>query len=228
MDIKKDTYPFKLNKLTLRAIGSYLDGADIDIRPLTILCGTNGSGKSTWVNTLTLLKDATTQLLSDPDKIDFNSFHKICKTEKRFAEIEETGGKKERCLNGTIANTRISMASEEGIVDGFVKSHAKEKLHGPIGTIGFHFSTCSGSVYRQADKFSFPEDIPDGPLLKFLKKGTIAKNTEIKLFLTIPDAVGPVEGLTRGFEIAFGNEETLTYEKVTKKNPNFNGSGFNS
>jgi len=37
-----------LRAITLRGIGSYLHGARLDIRPLMILCGTNGSGKSTW------------------------------------------------------------------------------------------------------------------------------------------------------------------------------------
>lgn len=212
----KDTFPFKLNKLTLRGIGSYLDGAEIDIRPLTILCGTNGSGKSTWINTLTLLKSATTELLSSSGKINFDSFHDICKKEKQITEIEKAGEKKERY--GTIANTRISWADSDGIVNKMVESEGEEKLHGPIGTIGFYFSTGSGSVYRQAGKFSFLEDMPGGPLLKFLEKGTIAKDTKIKIFLTIPDSVNEVEGLTQGFEITFGNEETLIYEKLTKRN----------
>ncbi|CAN5626874.1 hypothetical protein BH11PLA2_BH11PLA2_49940 [soil metagenome] len=45
-----------LDSVTLRGIGSYLNGARLDIRPLTVLCGENGSGKSTWFNTLNLLK----------------------------------------------------------------------------------------------------------------------------------------------------------------------------
>src|SRR5215204_388509 len=46
----------RLDSLTLRGIGSYFHGAELNIRPLTILCGNNGSGKSTWFNTIELLQ----------------------------------------------------------------------------------------------------------------------------------------------------------------------------
>ena len=47
--------PFELTAITLRGVGSYLRGARLEIRPLTILCGKNGSGKSTWLKALNLL-----------------------------------------------------------------------------------------------------------------------------------------------------------------------------
>ena len=40
--------PLRLTAMTLRGLGPYLHGARLDIKPLTILCGENGSGKSTW------------------------------------------------------------------------------------------------------------------------------------------------------------------------------------
>src|SRR5262245_46776372 len=48
-------HPLVLRSLTLRGLGSYLHGARLDIRPFTILCGKNGSGKSTWFKILNLL-----------------------------------------------------------------------------------------------------------------------------------------------------------------------------
>lgn len=48
--------PFRLTAMTLRGIGSYLHGARLELRPLTVLCGANGSGKSTWLKVLNLLK----------------------------------------------------------------------------------------------------------------------------------------------------------------------------
>ena len=45
-----------LTAMTLRGIGSYLYGARLEFRPLTVLCGTNGSGKSTWLKVLNLLR----------------------------------------------------------------------------------------------------------------------------------------------------------------------------
>ena len=50
--------PMILDAMTLRGIGSYLHGARLDIKPLTILCGANGSGKSTWLKALNLLEDS--------------------------------------------------------------------------------------------------------------------------------------------------------------------------
>ena len=216
MNTRKDTCPFKLNKLTLRGIGSYLGGVDIDIRPLTILCGTNGSGKSTWINTLSLLKAATTRLLSDSDEISFDAFLRLCEKEKTVTE-EETGEIKQRCPYGTIANTRISQASEEDKVEG-ISSGGDEKIHGPIGSIGFHFLI--DSDYQQTKSFSFPDNFPDSPLSIFLKKGLISKEAKIKVFLTIPDTSDKIEGLAQGFEIVLGNE-TLTYKKIPKRNPDY-------
>jgi predicted ATPase len=50
-----------LTALTLRGVGSYVYGARLNIRPLTILCGVNGSGKSTWLKALDLLKESHAQ-----------------------------------------------------------------------------------------------------------------------------------------------------------------------
>lgn len=49
---------FRLEAITLRGIGSYLHGARLVLKPLTVLCGKNGSGKSTWFRSLNLLQEA--------------------------------------------------------------------------------------------------------------------------------------------------------------------------
>lgn len=65
-------HPLVIQAITLRGLGSYLDGARLEIRPLTILCGTNGSGKSTWFRMLRILQESVRQptfpfsLLTDP------------------------------------------------------------------------------------------------------------------------------------------------------------------
>ena len=46
----------RLTAMTLRGVGSYLYGARLEIRPITILCGKNGSGKSTWLTAMNMLK----------------------------------------------------------------------------------------------------------------------------------------------------------------------------
>ena len=45
-----------LDAITLRGLGPYLEGTRLEVRPLTILCGKNGSGKSTWLKMLNLLQ----------------------------------------------------------------------------------------------------------------------------------------------------------------------------
>lgn len=55
------TSPFAWKSISIRGIGSYGRGARLDIKPLTILCGTNGSGKSTWLQALWLLKRSLEQ-----------------------------------------------------------------------------------------------------------------------------------------------------------------------
>ena len=44
--------PLRLTAMTLRGLGKYLHGQRLEIKPLTILCGENGSGKSTWIGAL--------------------------------------------------------------------------------------------------------------------------------------------------------------------------------
>lgn len=51
--------PFRLKEITLHGIGSYYQPARLEVKPLTILCGANGAGKSTWIKVLSTLKDAT-------------------------------------------------------------------------------------------------------------------------------------------------------------------------
>ena len=61
--------PFRLKEITLHGIGSYYKPARLEIKPLTMLCGTNGSGKSTWMKVLSTLKEALDPLRDDDGKI---------------------------------------------------------------------------------------------------------------------------------------------------------------
>ena len=46
----------RLDAITLRGVASYLRGARLEIKPLTVLSGTNGSGKSAWIKALEILE----------------------------------------------------------------------------------------------------------------------------------------------------------------------------
>ncbi len=84
-----------LDAMTLRGIGSYLDGARLQFRPLTILCGANGSGKSTWMKMLNLLQESVKQNMLPfgfhiadwaPDDIQvLNAFYHLASPESHLA-----------------------------------------------------------------------------------------------------------------------------------------------
>lgn len=50
-----------LDAISLHGIGSYIGGARLDIKPLTILAGANGSGKSTWLKALRILAQSLSE-----------------------------------------------------------------------------------------------------------------------------------------------------------------------
>lgn len=50
--------PIELKYVTLFGIGPYARPAQLSLRPLTILCGKNGSGKSTWFKAITALQES--------------------------------------------------------------------------------------------------------------------------------------------------------------------------
>ena len=61
--------PLRLKEITFHGIGSYYKPARLEIKPLTILCGTNGSGKSTWMKVLSALKEAVEPLRDADGKV---------------------------------------------------------------------------------------------------------------------------------------------------------------
>ena len=53
-----DECRLSLTGLTLHGFGSYRSGTRLEIKPLTIICGENGSGKSTWLKALSVIQEA--------------------------------------------------------------------------------------------------------------------------------------------------------------------------
>jgi hypothetical protein len=49
---------FTLDAITLEGIGSYISRTRLELRPLTVLCGKNGAGKSTWLKAIRILKES--------------------------------------------------------------------------------------------------------------------------------------------------------------------------
>jgi energy-coupling factor transporter ATP-binding protein EcfA2 len=66
----------ELTDMTLRGVGSYIKGSRLEFRPLTILSGINGSGKSTWFKSLAMIQRSLTRRLQNPDSERFPfAFH---------------------------------------------------------------------------------------------------------------------------------------------------------
>ena len=107
--------PVILEAMTLRGLGSYLHGGRLEVRPLTILCGTNGSGKSTWFRMLSLLKQS-----SEEKKLPFAFSDDICCGEGDFQDYTNAFVKWE-------LDRHASLASPE-----------KDAEYGRLGTIGLH------------------------------------------------------------------------------------------
>jgi energy-coupling factor transporter ATP-binding protein EcfA2 len=102
----------RLRAMTLRGVGPYIDGSRIEIRPLTILCGENGSGKSTWLRALGLLKQNADRL-----PWGFNS-----------------EGKDPSAIGFTNAFYHLGSAEGAGLFD-----ETQLASYGPPGTVGLEF-----------------------------------------------------------------------------------------
>ena len=143
--------PLRLTAMTLRSIGPYLQGARLEIKPLTVICGENGSGKSTWLEAVRYLKLAT----ADPNfplsvprdldqeirlgindallNLDFQNFNELrLKRLKLLGELDDCGNE----------NKSIERANR--------------RLCGPPGTIGLFVEIC-GTPKFPASLSDFPE-----------------------------------------------------------------------
>jgi predicted ATPase len=161
--ISQGNLALALRSVTLRGVGSYLHGARLDVRPLTILCGTNGSGKSTWFRVLHLLRRSYEKGLLpfefDPDD-NKESFHDL-------------------------TNAYLKTFGAENL-EGPEASHA-ELQYGPLGTVGLSFEATTDTTLPLS-----PEDRPgladEGSLPQgLLWFGHCPKGTRFTVWLAHPD-----------------------------------------
>lgn len=114
-----------LRAITLRGIGSYLHGARLKIRPLTILCGTNGSGKSTWLKALNLLKDA----VGDSS----------CEEPFPFYWPRPDGQRDDENINDIFATNAFMHSAADELENAFLTNNAVDDRYGPPCTISLEF-----------------------------------------------------------------------------------------
>lgn len=144
----------RLDSITLRGIGSYFNGAELRLRPLTILCGKNGSGKSTWLSTIDLLQRSSKKGML-PFAFDASDHD---------------------CHNMQLTNARLSNAAVEELND----DSKADAQFGPRGTIGLNSTAMSpGSLFDRADTAT-PFD-PIHPAAKLLWLGSCEKGARFCL-----------------------------------------------
>jgi hypothetical protein len=167
--------PFILEAMTLRGIGSYLHGARLDIRPLTILCGTNGSGKSTWFRMLQVLRDA-----SERGILPFALHGKMKVNEEYWYHYANT-----------LANFPL------GSYERFLASASADRDFGPLFTIGLHIKSTASFQPASLARLRRPIDQPDAPTAgllsgtmphSFLKDGDCPPRTRFRIRITAPGA----------------------------------------
>jgi energy-coupling factor transporter ATP-binding protein EcfA2 len=147
--------------MTLRGVGSYLYGERLDIRPMTVLCGKNGSGKSTWLKSLDLLK------LSLPS-LPFEF-------ERAFLAQDDT-----------YTNARIGKAENPGQRRTMIDSR-DESRYGPLGTIGLHFEATSDLALPRLEPTTVADPIVVQHLAQhFLCSGQCPKGTHLRLRFAHP------------------------------------------
>lgn len=130
--LKMLSAPLRLTAMTLRGLGPYLHGARLEIKPLTILCGENGSGKSTWIETLRALDTA-----SRNERFPLNGLS--YPTDENTTSAERYG------LNQTLAASQSGLDSsgEKQLRVERLKRPGEDQKFGPLGSIGLEFKAMS-------------------------------------------------------------------------------------
>ncbi len=149
-----------LDAMTLRGVGPYGHGSRLEIRPLTILCGTNGSGKSTWLKALNLLarSHAKVMLPFEFDRTDSGLWH------------DETN----------------AMVRAEPEAPRLLRDAEADVRYGPLGTIGLEFVAATDLELSGSTTVAAPRAEVGSPAQAFLCGGRCRKGTRFRLRLAHP------------------------------------------
>lgn len=172
-----------ITRVTLRSIGPYVGSAELPIRPLTVLCGTNGSGKSTWIDVLVKLRalaeDVTCRrLLSDTNpRQDDTTFTRSLNALVHYPNQVLTD-KLDSPEAFRIARSKIlsSIDSPDATAD-----------YGPPGTIGVD---CIPLKQIAATESGITQDsLCENPITRLLSTGQLPTGHKISLRWSWPDLI---------------------------------------
>jgi len=135
----------RLKQIDLHGVGSYLHPASLEIKPITILCGTNGSGKSTWMKALNAVQESLQKYESE-QKDNYTSLSAF------FART---------ILDDNLRNAAAGLVEIEDI----------DPEVGPPSSIGLHFTCVKPFRLPEIDDVELSDE--SGPLQRelVLKKG---------------------------------------------------------
>ena len=175
-----------LKAITLRALGPYLEGTRLEVRPLTILCGKNGSGKSTWLKMLYLLQRSHVRGLLplgfDHDELAF--WHN--ETNAQIQASDELSPRDERA----------------------------ESKYGPLGTIGLEFTAAEDITWPSPPIPRFGSTKLDSPPLEFLWRGRCRRGTNLRVRLAHPTIKAGNLSLDELVEVRLDGMHTIRMHKA--------------
>ncbi|MEQ1935945.1 MAG: hypothetical protein ABL962_18980, partial [Fimbriimonadaceae bacterium] len=150
-----------LSAMTLRGIGPYGTGARLELRPLTILCGANGGGKSTWIKALKTL----TEVVKNP-------WFPVKLSNSGSFFYQGTRDSNESLPNGVAAQGE---SIDEAPLDG----RAIDEAFGTFGTVGLELKVVDDFVLELNSTSRAFLDSPSKTFGEFFWRGKLSKEDEI-------------------------------------------------
>ena len=182
---------FVLDAITLRGVGSYLHGARLDIKPLTVLCGANGSGKSTWLKALNLLSDSLAAKRLPFGFVTQDWDHTNIQVTNAFCHLEDPA----------------QLATLE--------DDAATAAYGTMGTIGLEFHATKYTVLPIYNFEAVPDVMNGHAAWKFFRTGEIQSNDRFRLRLAHPthrDDAADTPTLRHIVELQYNDHHTIRME----------------
>ncbi len=241
--------PLKLTAMTLRGLGPYLHGARLEIKPLTILCGENGSGKSTWIEMLRLLKDTVTRRERFPICKWFSTVtFDLNVPSGDLTDPENDGNVSGSSFERGLLNANLLSFDKSCEGDSFPLTEKKQesiaarerrtallnkgddKPYGPAGCVGLELEVRSDLNILGLKCSSHLGDAPSAPQ-QLLWLGKIAAGSKIRLRLARPNipqtavGCGGLDGLWELIELTLDSQFTIHLRRSLDRNWSKKGDG---
>ena len=211
--------PLRLTAMTLRGRGPYLHGARLDIKPLTILCGENGSGKSIWIDLMNSLQWAFGVHF---EQFPWRGLFRASNQDASIAHVDRNN------LHSAIVSAACDPQTGEQRDDESIRE-AREKLfrsdddeaYGPPGTIGFEITACDDfEMQHWMPANRNPPGSSDTKPEQFIRSGKLERGDTLHIRwcqLRIDSETGddsgapvtPLAGLTEMLEIKFNGHHII-------------------